>query len=452
MTTVPGLPAQSIFTPDVQRPPSESADAPTWNLARLVAFRFALIYFGLFVLTTQMLESLFPLPGLEVPVLGVLPPFRGLILWTGAHVFGISHPISYRGTGSGDKLFDWVQAGFVLLVTIVAVTVWTAVDGRRERHEKTYAWFRLLARFALGTTLLTYGLAKVVPLQMPAPFLSRLVQPFGSFSPMGVLWTSIGASRPYEIFAGSAECLAAILLFFPRTTTLGALVALADVIEVFMLNMSYDVPVKLFAFHLIVLSLVVLAPNIRQLGDMLLMHRPASLKPEPPLSRTPRRQRNIQITLTVFAAYVLAIGVRGSIKAWSQYGGGAPHSALYGIWDVEQMSMDGEAKLPLLTDSTRFQRAIFERPEYLTFYHMNGSQLVFGASIDTVAHTLALTTFGRTKATYPMTYERPAADRLIIDGTLLKHTLHLELTRRDPESFLVENRGFHFVSEFPFNR
>jgi hypothetical protein len=114
--------------------------------------------------------------------------------------------------------------------------------------------------------------------------------------------------------------------------------------------------------------------------------------------------------------------------------------------------MDGEAKPPLLTDSTRFQRAIFERPEYLTFYHMNGSQLVFGASIDTVAHTLALTTFGRTKATYPMTYQRPAADRLIIDGTLLKHTLHLELTRRDPESFLVENHGFHFVSEFPFNR
>ena len=57
--------------------------------------------------------------------------------------------------------------------------------------------------------------------------------------------------RSYEIFAGCAETLGGILLLTPRTTTLGALVCLADMIQVFMLNMTYDVPVKLFSFHLI---------------------------------------------------------------------------------------------------------------------------------------------------------------------------------------------------------
>ena len=56
----------------------------------------------------------------------------------------------------------------------------------------------------------------------------RLIEPFGNFSLMGVLWASIGASRPYEIFAGCAETLGGILLIFPRTTTLGALVCLLD--------------------------------------------------------------------------------------------------------------------------------------------------------------------------------------------------------------------------------
>jgi hypothetical protein len=103
--------------------------------------------------------------------------------------------------------------------------------------------------------MLSYGMIKAIPLQMPAPGLTRLLEPFGRFSPMGVLWYSIGASRPYEIFAGCAELAGGILLFIPQTATLGALICLADSIQIFTLNMTYDVPVKPFSFHLIVLSL-----------------------------------------------------------------------------------------------------------------------------------------------------------------------------------------------------
>ncbi len=64
---------------------------------------------------------------------------------------------------------------------------------------------------------------------------------------------------------GAAETLGGILLLAPRTTTLGALVCLADMIQVFMLNMTYDVPVKLFSFHLILFSLFLLAPEANRL-------------------------------------------------------------------------------------------------------------------------------------------------------------------------------------------
>jgi hypothetical protein len=32
------------------------------------------------------------------------------------------------------------------------------------------------------------------------------------------------------------------------------------------------------------------------------------------------------------------------------------------------------------------------------------------------------------------------------------HTVHIELSYRDPDSFLQRSRGFHFISEVPFNR
>ncbi len=47
----------------------------------------------------------------------------------------------------------------------------------------------------------------------------------------------------------------------------GALVCLGDWIHVFALNVTYDVPVKPLSFHLILLSLFVLAPDLKRLAD-----------------------------------------------------------------------------------------------------------------------------------------------------------------------------------------
>ena len=122
--------------------------------------------------------------------------------------------------------------------------------------------------------MVSYGTAKAIPLQMPAPGLTRLLEPYGNFSPMGVLWYSIGASRPYEIFAGCAELLGGILLFVPRLALLGALVALAVSVQIFTLNMTYDVPVKLFSFHLILMSLVLIAPEVSRLLERARLQSP----------------------------------------------------------------------------------------------------------------------------------------------------------------------------------
>ena len=85
---------------------------------------------------------------------------------------------------------------------------------------------------------------------------------------MGVLWSSIGASFPYEEFVGLVEVAGGVLLFVPRTQLAGALVAFGAMFEVFMLNMTYDVPVKLFSFHLVVMSVVLIAPYAKPLGAL----------------------------------------------------------------------------------------------------------------------------------------------------------------------------------------
>jgi hypothetical protein len=326
----------------------------------------------------------------------------------------------------------------------------------KANHDTLYKWFRLFLRFALGTSMLSYGFAKAVPLQMPTLALTKLVEPFGNFSPMGVLWYSIGASPAYEVFAGLAEICGGVLLFLPRTALLGALMCLMDTIAVFTLNMTYDVPVKLFAFHLVVMSLVLVAPNARRLVDLFILHRRSEIESEPPIGKTDRRQRAWRNGQIAFGVIALIAGAWGDAKAYSQFGGGAPRSPLFGIWTVEAMTVNGQVRPPLLTDSTRWRRVIFQRPTGAAFQRPNDNFASYSATIDTVKKTLILSASAArpdfAKAADVFTYQRVSKERLVLDGTMDGHSVHMELSYRDPDSFLQRSRGFHWVQEFPFNR
>jgi len=69
------------------------------------------------------------------------------------------------------------------------------------------------------------------------------------------------------------ELIGGILLLTPRTSLLGALVCLAAVAEVFVLNMTYDVPVKLLSFHLMLMSIFLLLPELKRLLEAVLTPR-----------------------------------------------------------------------------------------------------------------------------------------------------------------------------------
>ncbi len=200
--------------------------SPDWKPATRIAFRFCVLYFGLYIVLTQMLTSLLFATTNDAGAfeLDTTAPAKAAVVWIAAHVFRITHPIVTTETGSGDRIYDWIVLACILMLAIIGTLVWSLVDTRNRSYPKLHSWFRLFARFSLAATVLTYGAAKAIPLQMPFPFLNRLLEPYGDFSPMGVLWASIGASPAYEIFTGCAEMLGGILLIFPRTTMLGACV------------------------------------------------------------------------------------------------------------------------------------------------------------------------------------------------------------------------------------
>ncbi len=362
---------------------SESpAPVEHWGLALRIAFRFCVAYFTLFSLSNQILGGLIPIPKVDIPELSAFWPFRPITFWTATHVFRVKHELVYTNSGSGDKTFDWVLAFCLLVIAAVVTLVWSILDRRRPHYVTFHKWFRLGLRFVLASEMFLYGIDKVIPLQMPFPYLTRLLEPYGNFSPMAVLWSSIGASTSYEVFAGCAETLGGLLLLTPRTTTLGALVCLADMIQVFMLNMTYDVPVKLFSFHLILLSLFLLAPDVRRLFNFFFTDRAIVPARQTHLFRSARANRIAVLLQVVFGFYLLGVGIYSGIGAWHTYGGGRPKSSLYGIWNVEQMSVDGQVRPAMLSDQDRWRRIIFDFQSFATFQHLDDSFTGFGSAIN----------------------------------------------------------------------
>ena len=425
---------------------------PHWDIAHRLAFRLCFVYFSLFCIFTQVFTALFPIPKVDFPDPSRLWPMRPIIFWTATHVFHVTKPLVYEGSGSGDKTFDWVLAFCLLMFAVLATTAWSIFDHKRENYVTMHKWFRLAIRFAMAGQMLVYGVDKAVPLQMPFPRLTRLLEHFGDFSPMGVLWSSVGASPAYEIFAGCAEMLGGILLIFPRTTMFGALICLADMIQVFVLNMTYDVPVKLFAFHLVLLSLLLLAPDLRRMVNLFFLNRTAGPSNESRLFGTRRANRIALVSQMLFGAWLIWMNAYGAWGNWYMYGGRAPKSPLYGIWDVEQLTIDGQVRPPLLTDNGRWRRAIFEFPGTMTFQSMDDSFARYGASIKVNENALTLTKNNDKTWKANFAFQRGGPDRLTLDGEMDGHKTRVELRLVDRNKFQLVGRGFHWIQEYPFNR
>jgi len=420
-------------------PASGEREQVRWNTGVRIGFRFCFLYFMLYILTNQVFNGLIPTNGFEVPDLSATPAVRQMVFWTADHLFHVPQAkIVYQGSGSGDKTWDWVLAFLVLVFSVFGTAIWSALDRKRLNYVALHKWCYVLIRFALGTQMLSYGMDKFIPLQMPFPPLTRLVEPYGNFSPMGVLWYSIGASPAYEIFVGAAEMFGGILLFFPRTALFGALVCLADVIEVFTLNMTYDVPVKLFSFHLILMSLLLLGPEMRRIAAFFFSNRAVAPSSRPALFQSARRNRVAFWVQSVYGVVMIAANAYSVQQGWYKYGAGSPKSPLYGIWNVQ--GQPGEWK-----------RVIFDRPQAASFQKQDDTFTGFPVTIDQKAGTIAVAK-GNDKNFGILKYQRVRPDAMKLDGSMEGKPVHLELKLVDRSKMMLVSRGFHWVQEYPFNR
>jgi len=242
------------------------------------------------------------------------------------------------------------------------------------------------------------------------------------------------------------------LLIFPRTALLGALVSLADMTQVFMLNMTYDVPVKIFSFHLLLLSLYLLAPQAQRLFDFFILSKNAAPWAAPQLLRGTRANRIAFVAQIVLGVYLLGANLSNASSAWNFYGGGSPKSVLYGIWDVMSLKVNGKMQPPLVTDPRRYRRVVFDSPTVVSFQQMDDTIKSYSVTSSVSKKTLLLTDAKDKKWKAQYAYEREGPSRLKLDGIVDKLHVRMRLALVDRNNYLLVSRGFNWVQDYPVNR
>lgn len=438
------------MTTDAVALPAEQLEAHAlgkkWNLAARIGFRFAFCYWVLYCLPDTGHQSLTNLiPGAHYFNHPYIWFWHKLTPWVAQHLFHLSGTrITYFPTGSGDTTLDYIQNFLFAVIALLGALVWSLLDRKREQYGTLYAWLRILVRFTLAITLFEYGLAKIVPTQFGQLTLMQLMERYGESSPMGLLWTFMAASTPYTIFGGLAEAAAATLLLFRRTALLGALVAAGVLLNVVMLNFCYDVPVKLYSTNLLLMAVFLLLPDLSRLANVFVFNRTA-----PPAELTmphlPKRWMRLSakaVTLALFAYFVAFTAWHG----WQRI----PHSAppIYGAYDVDALNLNGKPAVPTGAANPAWKQVTAGYRSWI-IQNTDGAQPTFSPYFK--GNTVYLYSW-KTRSYLKLNYAQPDAQHLVLTGHLGGESLEVCLHRTTQTQFLLTSRGFHWISEEPFNR
>lgn len=373
-------------------------------------------------------------------------PMELFVQWIGIHTFHLTGPEATLHVQSGsDSALHWIALPVMLAIAIVAGVAWKLMD-RSRADRNLLAWLRLIVRLTLGVAMLRYGFIKVFPIQFPTPPLAVLNEPVGDASPTMLFWTLYGVHPYFVMFLGWTEIIAGITLLFRRTAFFGATLTFIVMANVALLDVTFNVPVKLYSLSLLVMAAVLLTPELGSILRLFLTRKVVVAGqcwgPETSRVATQRLLLGIELLVMVLACWQFASGT-------------------YAVWNMKQQS----AK-----DPTTFTGGWLLRSGGEGLVGADGSQIVrifFEPNSDTYFRA-ANGTLWRSRAIYDRAHQRlrilyevrgmlifgvnqPDANRLVLTplGPTGAYITPLMLTRIAlPTTYpLLEDR-IHWVSEF----
>lgn len=351
------------------------------------------------------------------------PFFEHFAAWTGRTFFDFSPGCTFEI--ASDSAGFYMNALNLVVVSLLVATVWNFANKKHTNHQRSAYWFFVILRFYLAMQLFSYGFNKIFKWQFYLPEPNTLFTTIGNTPRDFLYWTSMGTSWSYVVFLGIAEVLAVGLLLFRRTYIAGALVALFVMLNVLMINLGFNISVKLYAAFLLLLCMILLAPEAKKLAGFFFSGKMVSLEKHYPLPAPGK----IKLTLRVVKLLVILAIIIDPLSLYFRTGNFnddlAARPPLHGAYEVKLFVKNSDTLLPLTTDRFRWRRMFVHRRGYLITQGMDDEMTSYELFVDTNRRKLMIKN-GNAHAFLDYVEGR---NSLQVDGNFFGDTLKMEMQK-----------------------
>ncbi len=428
-------------------------DQLNWPIYQRVLFRFFVIYF---VLTTTIWSWLGTFAWFNF-----LSTFDTTLTEAYTHFFNdYIYQIKKElvpTRGSGDTSMGWATLYAQLFISFVGALIWSVLDRKRVHYQWTSLIIRNVVRYYIILFAFIYGVIKIFGLQMPSPSNSYYATELGHFSGMRFSWNFIGYSKGYEFFSGLMEVFVGVFLLYRRTIVLGALLGVGVFTNVFLLNMSYDIPVKIFSFQLLFACLFISLTNLKRIVAFLITNRSVGPDTSWDIPYVKPWFKTVRIVLKL--AFIGCFAAYPFYNYYSFYSSGGSSSAPppfeSGFYSVQNFTLNGDTISPgsspvhwkdfVVDNGARGSIGTVDSSGYSVRY---GRSYFYNYSLDSLEEELTIKRFRNDSVPiFQGSYEKLSSSDLRLQGIYKGiDTLQLELIWEERD-YQLARKEFNWMLE-----
>lgn len=404
-----------------------------WNKPTKLIFRILFTYFtlyALFIILDPILEPLFR--------------------WVGNVVFKIDYEYAVGGTSSGDTTYKYLSSFVNVILTFLIVPIWYFLDKNRKNYNTLLYWFLVLLRIILITTMFLYAFVKIFKVQFHSASLTHLLEPLGNLYPNRLAWSFFGFSKSYNIFIGFLELLGGLLLIPRRTQTLGSFIIIGIMTQVLVMNFTYDIAVKLFSIHLVLMALIIFITDNRFINVFINNKAVESYKYYNPI-KNEKYHKVIFWVKSIGLIIVIGLMSFNFYSVENKKGDSREKPVLYGIWEVSNFIKNGDTLQPLITDDYRWRYLIVDFKDKATVKTMDDNKHQYTFITDSKSKKIIINEPNSESKDYNFNFKNLSSELLQLDGIIESDTLQIKFSKIDHKKFNLYSRGFNWIIEKPYN-
>lgn len=425
-----------------------------WKPWRLIVFRFFFLYLLLQIAPWTFIGYI---PGGDYLMQFYYQFIDWLVNIANENLFHVREQL-VPVNGSGDTSYAWTQLWLYLSLAFIGCAVWSLIDRKSTHYIKSDYWLRTIVRYFIAMQALSYGIIKFFAMQMFFPNLSQLATPLGDFLPMRLSWMFMGYSTQYQVFSGVMEVIAGLLLLNRSAITAGLLMAAGVFTNVVMLNLSYDIPVKLFSLHLLFYSVFLLTYESKRLLSFFVLNHPVTPSYSYQISFSTRRMRYGRYALKALVLILIIVMPFISSYQYYQSEQEKPDTKpiTSGLYDVQRFIVNGDTLQFTPGDSLTWKDVVFDKG-YVgsvnstdTIFRQRYRRGYFNYKVDSAQNTLSFykrSVTGDSTFMFTSEYFILSPTMLSLKALIRNDSVQVDLIK-SKRHFQLTEKQFHWLSEY----